>query len=54
METEDAPGVVNRKLHLGLRSEPSLEAGACGLAVDVEGKEEWPPSSSHISAGQEQ
>ena len=51
MEIEDAPGVVSWKLYLGQRFEPSLEAGACGLAVDVEGKEEWTLSSSHIGAG---
>ena len=54
MDTEDAPRVVSWKLHQGQRFEPSLEAGACWLVVDVEGKEEWPPSSSHINAGQEQ
>ena len=51
METEDALRVVSWKLHLGQRSEPSLEAGAYGFVVDVEGNEEWPPSSSHIGAG---
>ena len=45
---------MNWKLHLSLRFEPSLEARASGLAMDVEGKEEWPPSSSHIGAGQGQ
>ena len=54
MDTEDASGVVSWKLHLGKRSELSLEAGPYGLAVDVEGNEEWPPSSSHIGARQEQ
>ena len=54
METEDAPRVVSWKLHLGKRSEPSLEAEAHGLVVDVEGREECRPSSSHIGSGQEQ
>ena len=54
MDTEDASGVVSWKLHLGQRSELSLEAGPYGFTVDVEGNEEWPPSSSHIGARQEQ
>ena len=52
MEIENALGVGNWKLHLGLRSEPSLQVGASRLAADMEGKEEWPPSSSHIGARQ--
>ena len=54
MKTKEALRVVNWMIHRGLRFEPFLEAGALGLAVDVEGKEVWPTSSSHIGAGQEQ
>ena len=45
---------VNWRIRRGLRFEPSLQTGAYGLAVDVEGKEVLPPSLSHIGAGQEE
>ena len=54
MKTEEAFAAVNWRLLQGLRFKPSLEVGAFGLAVDVEGKEVWPLSLSRIGAGQEE
>ena len=53
MKTE-APGAVNWRIRSSLRSKPSLELGASGLAAGYEGKEGWPLSLSHSGAGREE